>query len=152
MYFLSIVLLMVVLPVASVLIEWAAAPEANLLGLIGNWFVFWGVGWRLLTAGLKQMINPAFTAGILGIKEKAAHRIVAEHGMSNAAIGAVGVLTFFNPAWIGAAAVAGLIMFGLAGIQHLRNPDRTGTAKLAMWSDLWIALVLAIYLAFAWAT
>jgi hypothetical protein len=30
--------------------------------LLGRWFVFWAVGVRLLTAGIRQIAQPRFTA------------------------------------------------------------------------------------------
>jgi len=51
---------MFVLPLASIAIE-AAIHQASMLWLIGKWFVFWGVGARLLLAGVRQYFQPAFT-------------------------------------------------------------------------------------------
>jgi hypothetical protein len=62
MYILVVVFTMLVAPIASVIIEHAIFPTAPLLSLTGRWFVFWGVGVRLGLAGLRQIIQPRFTA------------------------------------------------------------------------------------------
>ena len=151
MYLAVIVLLMGVFPIASILVEFALLrSSADLLFLIGKWFVFWSVGVRLLLAGLRQIANPEFTAQtIFGVKEKAALTIVQELGFGNLAIGLLGVLTLFNRQWIAPAAIVGGLFYGLAGIKHLTKGDRNATENIAMISDLFIAVVLAIDLAFA---
>jgi hypothetical protein len=151
MYLAVIVLLMGVLPIASIFVEFVLQhSSADLLFLIGKWFVFWSVGVRLLLAGLRQIANPEFTAEtIFGVKEKAALTIVQELGFGNLAIGLLGALTLLNRQWIAPAAIVGGLFYGLAGIKHLVKGDRNATENIAMISDLFIAIVLAIYLAFA---
>ena len=51
MYYVLVAGLMVVLPVVSIVIEWLSVPGADLIPLIGKWFVFWAVGVRLFAAG-----------------------------------------------------------------------------------------------------
>jgi hypothetical protein len=59
MYFAAIVLLMLVLPVASIAAEAPLYQGAGgLVSLIGKWFTFWTVGVRLFTAGVMQIIRP----------------------------------------------------------------------------------------------
>lgn len=63
MYLVSILLLMLVFPAASILAEhFYFQSAAPLIDLFGKWFVFWGAGVRLLTAGLVQFFRPRFTA------------------------------------------------------------------------------------------
>lgn len=149
MYLTVIVLLMGIFPIASVLIEaFALHSGASLWLLIGKWFVFWGVGIRLLLAGVRQMANPAFTADrIFGIKDKAAEVIVRELGFGNFAIGTLGALSLLNREWVVPAAIAGGLFYGLAGALHLRKGDRNANENIAMISDLFIFVVLALYLA-----
>jgi hypothetical protein len=153
MYLTVIVLLMGALPIASILVELILLHSgADLLPLIGKWFVFWSVGVRLLLAGLRQIVNPEFTAEtIFGIKEKAALTIVQELGFANLAIGLLGALTLVNPQWIAPAGIVAGLFYALAGIKHLVKVDRNATENIAMVSDLFIAVVLAIYLGLAWS-
>ena len=149
MYFAIVVLLMAVLPIASILIELnfghgGAVP----LWLIGKWFVFWSVGVRMMLAGLRQMFNPTFTAEtIFGVKEAPALTIVRELGFGNLSIGLLGALSLVNPAWIIPAAIVGGLFYGLAGFEHLRHGERNATETVAMISDLFIFVVLALFLA-----
>ena len=149
MYLAVVVLLMGVFPVASILIESVGFHgDAGLVFLIGKWFVFWGVGMRLLLAGVRQMANPAFTADtIFGIKDKAAEVIVRELGFGNFAIGVLGAVSLLNREWVVPAAIAGGLFYGLAGALHLRNGNRNTNENIAMISDLFIFVMLALYLA-----
>jgi hypothetical protein len=150
MYFAIVVLLMGVLPVGSIGVEFAFShSSADLIFLIGKWFVFWPVGVRLLLAGLRQVANPEFTADtIFGIKDKAALPIVRELGFGNLSMGTLGALSLFNNRWIVAAAIAGGLYYGLAGIGHAVRAGRNANENIAMISDLLIFAALASYLGF----
>jgi hypothetical protein len=82
MYIAAVSLLMFIFPIVSVLIESIANKNhAGLIALIGKWFVFWAIGVRLFTAGLRQIIKPGLTSeGIFGIKGKDAWILVRELG------------------------------------------------------------------------
>lgn len=147
MYFAIILLLMLVLPLGSVVAEALWSTDANLVFLVGKWFVFWGLGLRLLVASLKQIINPAFTAEmIFGVTDHKAQSLVQEIGFGNLSIGMFGVLSLFEPQWIVPAAITGSLFYGLAGLKHLLEPARNRSRNIAMISDLWLSLVLVFYL------
>jgi len=143
-----VVLLIGVLPIGSILIEWLFFPnQPGLLVLVGKWFVFWAVGCRLLTAGFKQMTDPSYTAEtIFRISDKSAQKIVMELGFANVSMGTLAVLSIVNGAWVTPAAIVGVLFFALAGGKHVMNSERTQPENIALWSDLFIALVLAVYL------
>ena len=149
MYLAMIILLMAAFPALSVFIECCILHSgADVLFLIGKWFVFWGVGVRLMLAGLRQIANPTFTADVIfGVKEKAALTLVQELGFANLSIGLLGVLALVRSEWIVPAAITGGLFYGLAGMKHLIKGDRNRTENIAMVSDLWIFIVLAGYLA-----
>jgi hypothetical protein len=148
MYLAAIVLLMGLLPVGSILVEYGAHANADLIVLIGKWFVFWSVGIRLILAGARQIFNPAFTAEtIFDVREKGALTIVQELGFANLSIGLIAALSLFFRDWVAPAAVAGGLFYGLAGIKHLTKGDRNATENIAMISDLFISVVLAGFLA-----
>jgi len=145
MYYLTVVLLMFVLPIASILIEILGfkVPTAFIL-VAGKWFVFWAVGARLLLAGLRQAIQPRFTAeNILGIKGDASLHIVQELGFANISIGMIGLVSIFNGAWVMPAAIAGCVFYGFAGVRHVVQRNRNTLENTAMASDLFIFVVLA---------
>jgi predicted DNA repair protein MutK len=110
--------------------------------------VFWGVGLRLLLAGLKQVAQPSFTAEkIFGVTDEKAFPLVQEIGFGNLSIGLLGAVSLFQPNWVVPAALVGCIFFGLAGLKHLTQPARNRNETIAMVSDIGISAVLAIYLA-----
>jgi hypothetical protein len=147
MYLAVIALTMFVLPIASIAQEYfASAGSPDLIALAGKWFVFWGVGVRLLLAGLRQTINPAFTARtIFEIKDEAAEKVVRELGFGNIAIGVLGVISQFDSAWVLPAAISGGLFYGLAGAKHVLNNPRTRLENIAMVSDLFMFAILLVY-------
>lgn len=146
MYLAMIVALMGVLPVASILTDLSSTPDASLLALTGKWFVFWASGVRLLTAGLSQILRPAFTAEhIFGIRDPDAGKIVTELGFANVSVGLISVLSLKFPTWTLPAAICSGLFYGLAGAKHIFNGHRNRTENIAMVSDLFIFAVLAAY-------
>ena len=146
MYYAVILLLMLILPAASVVAEFTLTQGAvGWLPLIGKWVVFWGVGIRLLLAGLRQVLRPGLTADMLGVKDPSANVLVRELGFGNLAIGTTGALTLTLPNWTLAAAMCGGLFYGFAGVQHLFARHRSSEENWAMVSDLAIFAVLAVY-------
>jgi hypothetical protein len=143
MYYAIVATLMFALPIASIGIEAAQARVPVSAALVGKWFVFWAVGWRLLLAGIRQIAQPGYTAHvILGLKSEETLLLVRELGFANVAVGLVGVVSLFVPSWQLAAALAGGVFYALAGLNHVRQPHRNHLENVAMVSDLFVALVL----------
>jgi hypothetical protein len=150
MYFATVLLLMLVLPVGSVVADHAmAASAAPWLLLLGKWFVFWSVGVRLVVAGGRQLFQPRFTAKeIFGIASDDPLPLVQELGVANLAVGIVAALSLAFPRFVLPMAIVGAIFYGLAGIRHLRDAHRNAKQNLAMVSDLFAAVVLAVHVAY----
>lgn len=147
MYLALIVLLMLVLPVVSIAAEMFIGTEASLLFLVGKWFVFWGVGVRLFTAGIHQLAKPAYTSEtIFRIADPNAAKLVTEIGFGNLAIGLLGLATLLMPAWLVPAALAGAVFYLLAGIKHVMNRDRAAAETIPLVSDLGMGALLAAWL------
>ncbi len=148
MYLVVVILLMGILPVVSILIEYSGlAASADLWSLVGKWFVFWSVGVRLALAGIRQVVQPAFTAEeIFGIGDKAARIVVQELGFANLAMGVLAIVTLAAPQWVAAAALAGAIFYGLAGARHVLKGGQNRNEMIAAVSDIFIFAVLAAYL------
>jgi hypothetical protein len=143
LYFLIVGSLMVVLPIASAIVELSMDGHRAWAASVEQWFVFWAVGVRLLTAGLRQITQPSYTAEkILGIKDPDAILVVRELGFANTAIGAVAAISLVAHSWILPGAVLGAIFYALAGINHLLHADRNKLENVAMVSDLFVAAVL----------
>jgi hypothetical protein len=147
MYLAAVVSMMFALPLVSIIAEalWGTT-HVDLLILVGKWFVFWAMGIRLFTAGLRQAIRPELTAeGILGIKGKESLIVVQELGFANIGMGALGVLSITRAGWVFPAAIAGLLFYGLAGIRHVFVRRKNRLEVVAMVSDLFIFVVLSAY-------
>jgi hypothetical protein len=143
MYLAMVAALMFALPVGSVVADTMLRAHGLWSGaVVLKWFVFWSVGVRLLVAGLRQIAQPRYTAEtILGIQGVESLLLVRELGFANVAIGSVGVCSWFFPAWLMPAAVAGMVFFGLAGINHI-TARRNSHQTIALVSDLFVAAVL----------
>jgi hypothetical protein len=149
MYLVTVVLLLLVLPVASVVADriWHGGGFDLMLS-VGMWFTFWAVGVRLFIAGIRQLLRPQLTAeGIFAIKDPATFAIVREIGFGNLAMGTLGLLTLHWPAFLVAAAIVGGLYYGLAGAGHLFRGHRNFDGQVAMVSDFFIFAVLAVFVA-----
>jgi hypothetical protein len=143
MYFIVAAALLFVLPAASSLIESLVAAQGVPALIVAKWFTFWAVGVRLSLAGVRQMVQPRYTAEvILGLKSAEALFVVRELGIANSALGVVGILSILAPTWLPPASLAGTVFYGLAGINHLRHKPRNSQRNFAMVTDLIIALIL----------
>lgn len=148
MHLAIIAFLMLVLPLASLALDWSLRAEAgDVVLLAGKWFVFWAIGLRLFTAGLRQIVQPAFTATtIFQSTDPAAQVVVQELGFANMAMGTLGMLSLVHSPWTTAGALVGALFMGIAGVRHALHGDRTPTQTVSMVSDLLVALVLAAFL------
>ncbi len=147
MYIGMLVVLMLILPVASIALE-AIVHNHGVLNevMVGKWFVFWAVGVRLFIAGLRQIVQPRYTAEtILGVKGPDAILIVRELGFANTAIGSAGLGSLYLGGWVFPVAVIGAIFYGLAGINHATHRSRNTLQNVAMTSDFFAAAVLLIF-------
>lgn len=145
-YLAGVVLLTLILPAVSISTELLVNRNSRVSvpDLIGKWFIFWAVGWRLLTAGLRQVINPAFTAKeIFHIEDKASHDIVKELGFANICFGLIGIISFFVPAWRIVSAFGSGLYYGLAAASHIVKRPAGANEKIALVSDAFIFACLA---------
>ncbi len=152
MYRLTVLALLFILPIVSTAIQWfMPGPEPYLLPALAlKWFVFWGVGVRLLLAGFSQWLQPQNTARILGLQHEDALFPIRELGFANIALGVLGAVSVMVWSWRFPAAVAGLIFYCLAGINH-RSTGRSGAPeRTAMWTDLGFGIVLLVLAVFVW--
>ena len=142
MYYAVVGLFMFALPCLSVVAEVLLAPQP-IIPLIGKWYVFWAVGVRLLLAGLRQVIQPRYTAQvILGLKSDESLLVVRELGFANLAFGLSGLLSIHFPTWCVPIAIAGGVFYGLAGGNHILQSHRGKLESVAMVSDIFAAVVL----------
>jgi hypothetical protein len=147
MYFASVALLTFALPIGSVIAGLFVFKNAmGVLPLIGQWFVFWAVGVRLLIAGLRQAVHPQFTAEkIFDIKSVEPLVLVRELGFANISTGILGVCAIVNSGWIMPAAIVGGLYYGLAGVGHTFRKQRNALENVAMYSDFFVFIMLLVY-------
>lgn len=99
MYIALVLLQTVLLPIASGSIA-LAINHGDPITTYGVWFLFWGVGTRLLVAGLVQIFRPGFTIqNILGAPNAGATQVAQELGFANLSIGAGAIATAFFGDW-----------------------------------------------------
>lgn len=143
-YFVVVIAQTVVLPIVSGIWELAVAGGDPIL-VFGKWWVFWGVGTRLLLAGLVQVSGRGATAEILGataptVQEK---QLTRELGTANIGMGLAGLLALV-PQWALPAGVAGGTFLLLAGLMHLSKQGKNAKETLATWTDLVVGLAVLV--------
>ena len=117
-----------VVPLVSGFVELAMVGGDPIL-VFGRWWIVWGVGSRLLLAGLSQLFAPERTAAILGSEGNAAERTLArELGGANVAMGLAGLLALV-PGWTIPAGAAGAVFLGIAGVSHVTTPGKSTTSR-----------------------
>lgn len=137
----------VALPIISGIVELAVVGGDPVL-VFGKWWVFWGVGTRLLLAGFVQMSGKGPTAQILGstgpsVQEQ---QLVRELGAANVGMGIAGLFALV-PGWALPAGLAGGVFLFVAGAMHVAKKDKNPREALATWTDLIVGvavLVLAV--------
>lgn len=147
MYFVFVILLLFIFPVASVLLESPlSGHDAGIIALTGKWFVFWAVGIRLFVAGVRQVAQPRFTAEeIFGIRDRGSFAIVRELGFANLSIGFLGICSIFRGGWLIPAAIVGGLYYGLAGAGHIFHRGKNAKEYTAMITDWFVFLVLLVF-------
>lgn len=146
-YFILVIAQTVVLPIASGIIE-LAAVGGDPVPVFGKWWVFWGVGTRLLVAGLAQISGKGPTTEILGASapSTAELQLIGELGTANIGMGLAGLLSLV-PGWALPAGFAGGAFLLVAGLLHVAKPGKNAQESLATWTDLIVGvavLVLAV--------
>jgi hypothetical protein len=147
-YLTIVLLLMLVLPCVSIGIEYSvAANQLSFISLVGKWFVFWSIGVRLFSAGIRQVAKPSFTAEtIFHITNKESYVIVKELGFANICLGTIGIISLFIPDWRMASAFSGGLFMGIAGINHIIKKPEGINELIAMISDVSIAIIMMFYI------
>jgi len=143
MYFAFVVLTTLIAPLVSGIITgmttgWAGGP----LQIFGVWWVFWGVGIRLLFAGFSQISRPQFTSKeILHIDAPETAQIIQELGFMNVSIGLAAVISLWVPGWAPAIGLAGGGFLLLAGIRHIGKRGKNAKEWTAAVTDLIVGVV-----------
>jgi uncharacterized membrane protein HdeD (DUF308 family) len=146
MYIAIVSLTMLLLPACSIIVEHSVNTDVSIVSLIGRWFVFWGVGVRLGLAGLRQIIQPVFTArDIFKITGDEALPVIRELGFANVATGVVALTSIAMKTFVLPAAIAGGIFYAMAGLIHVTARGRSRNETIAMVSDFFVSAVLGLF-------
>jgi hypothetical protein len=144
MYIAVVLLQTVILPLAFGLGQ-LAVQGGEPIPVIGSWFLFWGVGTRLLLAGVHQVLKPEYTVqGILGASNADAAHIAQELGFANICMGLAAVVAFARPEWWVVGAIPGGLFLLLAGLRHVAKPGKDREELVATWTDLLVGAVMVV--------
>ena len=143
-YFVLVIAQTIVLPIISGVLELALAG-GDPVWVFGKWWVFWGVGTRLLVAGVAQVSGRGPTAAILGsttpsVQER---QLTRELGTANIGMGLAGLLALISD-WAIPAGLAGGTFLLIAGILHLPKRGKNAQESLATWTDLLVGIVVVV--------
>ena len=143
-YFILVIGQTIVLPIVCGIIELAVVGGDPVL-VFGKWWVFWGVGTRLLIAGVAQVSGRGPTTAILGASAPSIQemQLTRELGVANVAMGLAGLLALV-PGWALPAGVAGGVFLLIAGIMHLPKRNKNSQESLATWTDLIVGLAVVV--------
>jgi hypothetical protein len=146
-YFWIVSVLTVVAPAASVVLaKLVFASPTAIFDLTGAWFLFWALGARQVLAGLLQAGKPEFTArDIFHIQSREGDPIVRELGYANICMGAAAMISIACPEWRMCAAFTSGTYFGLAGTMHALKGAASGNERFALYSDVFIFVVIAAW-------
>jgi hypothetical protein len=147
MYVVVVLLQTVILPLAFGVGQ-LAVQGGEPVPVIGGWFLFWGVGTRLLLAGVHQVLKPDYTAqGILGGSSAETAHVVQELGFANICMGLAAIVAFTRPEWWVVGAIPGGLFLLLAGLRHVAKPGKDRDETVATWTDLLVGIVMAALIA-----
>jgi hypothetical protein len=143
-YFVLVIAQTVVLPIICGVVELVVVVGDPVL-VLGKWWAFWGVGTRLLVAGLAQVSGKGPTSAILGadtpsIQEK---QLTKELGVANVGMGIAGLLALV-PGWVVPAGTAGGVFLLIAGLLHVPKKNKNAQETLATWTDLLVGVVIVV--------
>ncbi|MGC4105403.1 MAG: hypothetical protein QM753_03475 [Thermomicrobiales bacterium] len=143
-YFILVIAQTVVLPIACGSIE-LIVTGGNPVEVFGKWWVFWGVGPRLLVAGFIQVSGKGLTSKILGAAAPTAQekQITHELGTANLSMGVAGLLAFV-PEWALPVGIAGGLYLLMAGLLHVVKKNKGPKEIVATWTDLIVVAAVAI--------
>jgi len=147
-----VILVMVVCPALCVASEAAMSHHAvSIFALAAKWFVFWLIGIRQFTAGVRQALQPGFTAReIFKMQSAESFPIVREVGFGNLSMGTLGICSLYLPGWILPAALVGGLYYGLSGLMHVMREGKNAMEQTVTISDAFAFLVLMVVVVKSW--
>ncbi len=140
----SVILFFYILPIVSTYAEYSFT-ENSVSKIFLKWVVFWGIGMRLFTCGIKQIIQPSFTAmNIFEIEDKKVNVIVRELGFSNTVIGVCAIFSLNSSSFRAATCFIGIGYYLLSFLQHFLKKSKNHTEWFVTVTDFTIVLELIL--------
>jgi uncharacterized membrane protein HdeD (DUF308 family) len=148
-YFIGVILQTIILPIVSGTIE-LTATGGDPVEIYGRWWVFWGVGTRLVVAGIVQLVRPETTSKILSTETPTGSdlQVTRELSTANIGMGLAGLLALI-PVWAPACGVAGGAFLLIAGLMHVTKKNKNASETLATWTDLIVGVVVLAFVLYA---
>jgi hypothetical protein len=141
----SVISFFYILPISCILIEIIAFSQTDIWWIMIKWFVFWGVGLRLFTCGMKQVISPEFTAKVIfEVEDSKSYSVIRELGFSNICAGLCGMLSLVYIKFRVVALFIGIVYYGLVLIQHAIRRKKNASEIFVTITDLSIVLELLL--------
>jgi hypothetical protein len=143
-YFILVIAQTIVFPIVSGIVE-LAVVGGDPIQVFGKWWVFWGVGTRLLVAGIFQVSGKGPTAAILGATAPSVQeqQLARELGTANVGMGLAGLLALV-PGWALPAGFAGGIFLLIAGLMHVTKKNKNAKETPATWTDLIVGVAVIV--------
>jgi hypothetical protein len=140
------VLLIVICPVLSALIESRFDHTASMGYTLFKWFVFWAVGIRLFYKGIRLASSPHFTSMNLSRwRNRDSYVLLLELGFANMSLGTMGILSVINDQWRLIAAISGGVYYGLADMIHLVKKPMGQMDMVQLFYNLIVFVGLVLY-------
>ena len=141
--------LVFILPFLSIALEELTKESTTSWQLIGKWFIFWTLGIRLFTIGIRQASDPASEAvKIFNLKSKNAYTIIRRLGFANMSLGIMGILSLINNNWRQIGAISGISFFGFAVLNDISQKVKARNEIITMISDTLTSVIMLLYLLF----
>ena len=139
--------IMIILPLVSICIEYFRNKEVPLWMVIAKWVLFWSVGIRSLTAGIVQMVHPAYTAEIIFHLSGTDYYIfIRELGVANFAIGLSAIISLRKINWRIPVAFISFIFNLFLSANHILNFQAGFNEGVSLAGDLLVVVTLGYFL------
>lgn len=139
--------IMIILPIVSIVIEYFRKKEIPLWLIVAKWILFWSVGIRSLTAGIVQMVHPAYTAEIIfDLSGTDYYIFIRELGVANFAIGLSAIISMKKITWRIPVAFISFIFNLFLSVNHILNFQAGFNEGVSLAGDLLVVAALGYFL------
>ncbi len=135
------------MPLCSIIIELIYKKDSPDPGLIGKWFIFWGLGVYLLASGIVHMVRPlADLNRFYGSKDQVARGMVRKLGIAKITMGVAGILSLFNGQLLEITALMTVVYFGMTTLWYFLRKADPAYEAFTLVSDLMLFSTSLLFL------